>query len=176
MVSQSTLSFPPSLLPSPSPPPPPPVPPMPSDPPRGAPDRGRHSHTVLFVRFRAPPRSSSPTSFPLPHSHQCRLTFQRRLRQTAASIRIPRHGGGMGRKPVDPPPPVDSSQGCTACWMFQVLVLVLFPKELPSGLRVIPPATRKGPHSPISCPRRLQDGPRWPPRCLQDGQDGLQDG
>ena len=87
----------------------------------------------------------------------------------------PRHGGGIGRRPLDPPPPVDSSQGCPACWILSVLVLVLFPKEL-LCLRRVPPGSRKG------CPGRQfpnflpKKAPRWPPRCLQDGQDGLQDG
>ena len=77
----------------------------------------------------------------------------------------------MGRRPVDPPPPVDSSQGCTACWTFQVLVLVLFPKELPLALRPVPPATRK------DLPRssRTSNSGKNPARRLKMAQDGLQD-
>eukprot|EP00959_Pyramimonas_sp_CCMP1952_P298067 6235008-Pyramimonas_sp.AAC.1 len=89
----------------------------------------------------------------------------------------------MCRKPFDPPPPVDSSQGCLACSILPVLVLIFFPIEFPLGLRRVSPATRKDcPGSSrsgcrgFSCPGWLQDGPRWPPRCFQDGKDGLQDG
>ena len=84
-----------------------------------------------------------------------------------ASNPQPRHGGGMGRRPLDPPPPVDSSQGCLACWILSVLVLVLFQKNSSwaSGTsRRGPGRTRKDCHGPQRPQKILQDGSRWPPR------------
>ena len=104
---------------------------------------------------------------------------------------------GWAEGPVDPPPPVGLPKGCPACWILWLLVLVLFAKELPLGLRPVPPATRKAQIPQLKAlnpeknpPRRpkmaskmatlaqdgLQDGPRWPPSPPKMVQDGLQDG
>ena len=53
--------------------------------------------------------SKMPQNCPREASHEIPTNIQE------TSDPQPRHGGGMGRRPLDPPPPVDLSQGCLAC-------------------------------------------------------------
>ena len=89
-----------------------------------------------------------------------------------------RVAGGTGRSARgSPPPPVDSSQGCLACWTYRVWFWFFFQKNSPWGSG----ASRRPPVKRSIRKKILQDGPRWLPRwprwpkmASKMVQDGLQ--
>ena len=92
----------------------------------------------------------------------------------------------MGRRPLDPPPPVDSSQGCLACWTYRVWFWFFFQKNSPwrFGPSRRPPVRDlkdlPGPQFPnFPPPPRPVRRPRHrpiPKKSSKTAQDGLQDG